>query len=211
MRQLLLSAKGRLNQTIAIHYVLNPFTFTRCVLLSLPLLCLFLFTGCMKQDLKAPIAEANAAGKVLQSEGEFRTYYSGIDRQTLWELQQARAATAKYQRIENAIRDGYEDINVVLPNMGYHYMKTEYVDATFEIRHPEILVYNKMEDGSFQLVAVEYAVPLDLSATAPEGFTGSSDVWTRSTDFGLWLLHAWVWYNNPAGVFSPTNPLVHVD
>lgn len=49
------------------------------------------------------------------------------------------------------------------------------VDATFDLRHPEILVYNKRADGSFYLPAVEYAVPLDLAATAPEGFSGSTD------------------------------------
>jgi hypothetical protein len=49
-----------------------------------------------------------------------------------------------------------------------------------------------------------------LTATAPEGFTGSSDEWDHNTDFGLWLLHAWVWKNNPDGVFNPTNPRVQV-
>jgi len=72
-------------------------------------------------------------------------------------------------------------------------------------------VYNKNEDGSFQLVAAEYAVPIDISPNKPpEGFTGTGDVWDRNTGFGLWLLHAWVWKNNPDGVFNPTNPLVHL-
>jgi len=43
-------------------------------------------------------------------------------------------------------------------------------------------VYNKNEDGSFQLVAAEYAVPIDISPNkAPEGFTGTGDVWDRNT------------------------------
>jgi hypothetical protein len=45
---------------------------------------------------------------------------------------------------------------------------------------------------------------------APKGFTGTDDVWERNTDFGLWLVHAWVWKNNPDGTFNPTNPLVTV-
>ena len=97
------------------------------------------------------------------------------------------------------------------PNMGHHYMKPALVDATFEIRKPEILVYNKNHEGNFELVAVEYAVPIDQSPTvAPAGFTGSNDVWDRNTGFGLWLLHAWVWSYNPNGVFNPTNALVHL-
>lgn len=35
--------------------------------------------------------------------------------------------------------------------------------------------------------------------------------WDGNTGFGLWLLHAWVWDYNPAGVFSPMNPTVHLN
>jgi hypothetical protein len=136
--------------------------------------------------------------------------YTGLQATTLWELQQARAATARYRDIDNAIKDGYADINVVMPNMGHHFLKAAHLDGTFDMRKPEILVYNKLSDGSFVLVAVEYAVPIDLSPNnAPEGFTGGNDVWSKNTGFGLWLLHAWVWYHNPDGVFNPTNANVH--
>lgn len=169
-----------------------------------------LFLGCQKTGIKER-EESMKAAKETGATGEFRNWYSGIDPLTLWELQGARAATAKYKNIENAWRDGYIDINVILPNMGYHFMDTAAVDASIDLRHPEILVYNKAADGSFYLSAVEYAVPLNLSDTAPEGFSGSTDAWTHHDGFGLWLLHAWVWQYNPAGVFNPTNPDVHVN
>lgn len=174
------------------------------------LLVLFSTAGCQKAavgERDVPMKAAKEVGDV----GEFRTWYSGISGPTLMELQGARAASAKYKNIENAFRDGYEDINVILPNMGYHFLNPGLLDANFDPRKPEILVYNKADDGSFYLVAVEYAVPLDLSATAPAGFSGSADVWSPNTDFGLWLLHAWVWQYNPAGVFNPTNPDVHLN
>ena len=149
--------------------------------------------------------------KIMTDDAEFRTKYQGIQSQTLWELQQARSATAKYQHIENAFHDEYEDIGVVLPMMGYHFMRKKNVDVKFDVRNPELLVYNKNNAGKFVLVAVEYAVPLDLSPDGPpEGFTGSGDVWDRNTDFGLWTLHAWVWKFNPDGVFKPMNPNVIV-
>lgn len=131
---------------------------------------------------------------------------------TLWELQQARASTARYQRDTlNAKKDGYVNINVISPNMGWHFMKPSLVDGVFDFRNPEILVYNKNHDGLMELVAVEYAVPISLMPNdAPAGFTGDADVWNKNTGFGLWLLHAWVWYPNPSGVFNPTNPDVHV-
>jgi hypothetical protein len=37
-------------------------------------------------------------------------------------------------------------------------------------------------DGRFVLVAVEYAATSVTPDIAPEGFTGSADVWERNTD-----------------------------
>ena len=123
------------------------------------------------------------------------------------ELAEARQATVKYQDLGAALADGYVDINVVMANMGRHYMKQSLVDSRFEVDKPEILVYEP-QGGSMKLVALEYVVPLDSSATAPEGFTGSADAWDRNTTFQLWTVHAWVHRENPSGVFNPTNPLV---
>jgi hypothetical protein len=134
--------------------------------------------------------------------------YTGLPPQTVWELQQARAGTARYRNIDNAIRDGYVDIAVDVEHMGHHFMKTSIVDATFDIRQPEILVYNKDHDGRQVLVAVEYAIP--LTNPKPEGFTGPTDDWKGDSGFPFWLLHAWVWAYNPEGVFNWTNPTVHL-
>jgi hypothetical protein len=172
----------------------------------LSLLMLSAITISCKKETEEVIAETPAQAslsKVFNLKD-----YPGLPSQTAWELQQARAATAKYQNIKNALKDGYVDINVVAPNMGHHYMNPALVDGNFEITKPEILVYNKDQQGNFELVAVEYAVPIDLRR--PEGFSGALDVWDGNSPFPLWLLHAWVWKYNPLGVFNPTNPLVHL-
>lgn len=143
------------------------------------------------------------------TDGNILNMYTGLSSQTIWELQQVRAATARYRDINNAIKDGYSNINVDIPNMGHHFMKVSLVDGTFDMRHPEILVYNGLETGNPELVAVEYAVP--LSFPMPEGFTGSDDVWTAVPGPNIWGLHAWVWKYNPAGVFNWTNPTVDLD
>lgn len=135
--------------------------------------------------------------------------YTGLLPETVWELQQAKIATAKYNNFDNAINDGYVDINVIVPEMGYHYLKAEHLNATFDYDKPEILVYNREENGRMKLVAVEYAVPISESPNAPSGFTGTNDVWSVYQGV-LWTLHAWVWEYNPDGVFNPTNPLVHL-
>lgn len=183
-------------------------TMNRSLMLCSILLVGILFSSCTKEDVSAPADEIQVS-KAENSDATVLDGYTGLSTQTMWELQQARAATARYRNIENARKDGYGDISVVVPQMGHHFMKLDNLDDKFDYRKPEILVYNKHEDGDYELVAVEYAIPLELSANAPAGFTGNADVWDRNTGFGLWLLHAWVWSFNPSGVFNPTNPSVH--
>jgi len=128
------------------------------------------------------------------------------------ELAAARAGTAKYHNIAQAEADGYVNINVFVSGQGFHYLNPapDVLDAKFEADKPEILVYAPVpHENSLRLVAVEYAVPISLSPNGPpEGFTGDDDVWDRNEEFGLWTLHAWVWLNNPDGMFAEFSPRV---
>jgi len=179
------------------------------VYFALLILIGILFTACKKEDANTPAENAQTVNSAaVKAEGDFLSNY-GLSLQTTWELQQARAATARYRDINNAIKDGYSNISVDVPNMGHHFMKASLVDGTFDIRHPEILVYNGLDTGNPELVAVEYALP--LAGPKPEGFTGSADVWNGTSGFPLWLVHAWVWKYNPDGVFNWTNPTVDLD
>jgi hypothetical protein len=164
--------------------------------------------GCGSPE-DAPTAPAGSAIPATLS----ATPHHGIYRQPhgplpVAELQRARRATARYHDIRNAVADGYVDIDVVIPNMGRHFLKVSLLDAKFDAERPELLVYSPHEHGRMELVAVEYAVPLDLSAAAPDGFQGAADEWFADHRFGLWTLHAWTWKDNPDGVFSPTNTRV---
>jgi len=175
----------------------------------------FLFTACKKYEANKPQTDniEQVTNKNGKPDAELFSNYSGLDPQTLLELQQVRAATAKYQNIDHAFGDSYVDIGLVMPNMGYHFLKAELVSPVFDMKKPAILVYNKKNNGKFELVAVEYAVPIDPQSTntPPEGFTGNDDEWDFNTlDTGWWTLHAWVWKDNPDGVFKPMNPLVIV-
>jgi hypothetical protein len=186
---------------------------------ALPFCLLMLFSflfGCKKESMQTPAEEIQSKGSLAKStnslaaksEGNVISDYTNLSKETIWELQQVRAATARYEKIDNAMKDGYADIAVDVEGMGHHFMKTSIVDGIFDIREPEILVYNKNAGGAQELVAVEYAVPLTFPK--PEGFTGSADVWNGTSGFPLWLLHAWVWSYNPDGVFNWTNPTVHL-
>ena len=130
-----------------------------------------------------------------------------LPRETQREIARARRATARYHDLSRAIADGYVDINVFIPNQGFHYLKSAILDAQFDPERPELLVYAQdLCEGRMRLVAVEYAVPISLSPNAPpEGFTGNADGWHRNEQFGLWTLHAWIWFRNPDGVFAEYN------
>jgi hypothetical protein len=119
-----------------------------------------------------------------------------------------REATAPFQSPIRAMASGYVDIKVFVSGQGFHYLNPQLLDATFDPDHPELLVYSPDTAGVPHLVAVEYAVPLDLSPNPPEGFPGDDDVWERNETFGIWTLHAWAWRDNPSGFFADTNPLV---
>ena len=128
---------------------------------------------------------------------------------TRQELAQARAATARYHDIAQAIADGYVNIDVFVPGQGFHYLNPSLLDGAFEPDKPELLVYAATpQEDRLRLVAVEYAVPVSLSAAAPEGFSGEADVWDRNEEFGLWTLHTWAWLKNPNGMFAEVNPRV---
>jgi hypothetical protein len=121
------------------------------------------------------------------------------------ELAAARAGTARYQRVENAVADGYVDIGLCVPGQGCHFLNASLIDAEFDPAKPEILMYSP-EGDRMRLVGLEYAVP--LTEAKPEGFTGEADDWHANGAFGLWLLHVWTWRNNPDGMFEDSNPLV---
>jgi hypothetical protein len=128
---------------------------------------------------------------------------------TLQELATARAATAKYHDVNRAIADGYINVNDYEEGEGFHFVKPPLIDGTFSPDEPEILLYAPVpNENRLELVAVEYAVPLALSPTAPAGFAGDADTWRVNDEHGVWEMTAWVWLHNSNGMFAHTNPRV---
>src|SRR4030095_13591706 len=86
-----------------------------------------LFIGFIMTGGKKEISNAEAATEEIQSKSSSEKgsngfgNYTGLDLQTVSELQQAKIATAKYNDFGQAIADGYVDINVIVPEMGYHF------------------------------------------------------------------------------------------
>jgi len=141
-----------------------------------------------------------------------------------------RQATAPYHDIEVAKDAGYTTelalfgtsttciANGATGAMGIHMVGA--VDTTLDEAHPEALLYEKRNDGSFKLTGVEYILPIG-STPPPAGtkpprlFDQDMNVTDATAFFGtptfLWTLHVWVWKPNPAGLFETWNTRVTCD
>ena len=119
----------------------------------------------------------------------------------------ARKATARFHRVEQAEAEGYINLNFCEEGEGCHWLNPSLLDGEFDATKPEILLYIQDGDG-WRLVGVEYVVPLSLSpGVTPEGFAGDSDTWRENSEgVGLWELTAWIWLQNPNGMFEQHNP-----
>ncbi len=146
----------------------------------------------------------------------------------------ARLATAKYAtNLRRAKADGYGIITRMIPNMGWHFMNPNV--SGFDVTKPPILVYEHRGDR-WQLGALEW-VFTSMPSTPPlpgaqYGVFGAACHYVDGTfvfqenqalcpsvspqtgaAFNFWhprliTLHFWVWYPNPEGFYSGTNPLV---
>ena len=123
------------------------------------------------------------------------------------ELALARNATAKYHDFDRADADDYEFLACV-PGEGREYVNWSIVDCNFDIEHPEALHYVQEPNG-LKLVGVEYVIPVECTAIAPEGFTGDEDEWEFMAEgLPIWALRAAIWLPNREGMFEEHNPRI---
>jgi hypothetical protein len=136
-------------------------------------------------------------------------------------LAEVRAAVAPYHRVEaaqDAEWDFVEGLDHCFDNpgvggMGYHLINTDLLDAEVDPRQPEALVYVPDRHGRLHLAAVEWIVPADAwaatGATEPPMLLGQH--FHLNDTLGVWVLHAWIFRHNPAGMFEDWNPRVSCD
>ena len=145
------------------------------------------------------------------------------------ELAQVRAATARFHRVEEAVASGYELgwVNgagnrivagcISSPTagaMGYHYFHPGLMaDNAVNALEPEVLVYAPAADGGLKLGAVEWVVR--SAQSNPPGVSQPPSVLGMPMHIlvpppgpAFYITHAWVWTNNPAGMFADFNPEV---
>ena len=132
------------------------------------------------------------------------------------QLAQVRAATAPFHNTETAKAAGYSFVpgldscfdNPGVGGMGFHLIKG--VDLTVNALEPEAMVYAPGPNGQLQLDAVEYIVPAadwdKAGHTQPPSVLGQS--FHLDAALGVYILHAWIWRENPSGMFEDWNPKV---
>lgn len=136
------------------------------------------------------------------------------------ELAQVRAVTAKFQRVEAAQAAGYDLVpgldhcfdNPGVGGMGIHYINVDLLDLALDLRKPEAMVYVPGPQGRLRLGAVEYIVPAetwDAEYDHPPMMLGQHLHLNEA--LGVYVLHAWIWVRNPAGIFEDWNPNVSCD
>ena len=93
--------------------------------------------------------------------------------------------------------------------MGFHYGNVGLIDGSVQVDQPELLLYEPEKNGRLRLVAVEYIIPYTLHSrdAAPPVLFGQE--FKQNDTFQLWGLHAWVWKENPSGMFADWNPRVN--
>jgi hypothetical protein len=135
---------------------------------------------------------------------------SGLGEEIDRDVAKARAATARFRNAEAAIAAGYPANAHCVENqpegaMGLHYQNDRLMDTTLDVEKPEVLVYEKMGDGSVRLNGVEYLVPIaQWKSDEPPTLMGQP--LKRANGLGIWYLHAWIWKPSPSGLFANWNP-----
>lgn len=130
------------------------------------------------------------------------------------DLAALRVATAKFQRFESRTSGGYTEqpqppgcfvaSNPAEGAMGYHYMDPTRI-GTLDVTEPQLLIYEPEKNGQMKLVGVEYIFPGNPTDTPPRLFDQD---FVYNTEFSVWTLHAWVWRQNPSGIFNSWNTKV---
>lgn len=146
-----------------------------------------------------------------------------------------RRATAKYQAVREAQRDGFKRFaGGEAALVGEHWFRPDLVDAPLDLSRPSTLMYATL-GGERRLIGVAYTAYQRPGTPMPEGFAGTDDHWhvhdipelaralTEDRPLLRWLVnrriergrigpgegrtqlvmvHAWLWLDNPDGMFA---------
>ena len=143
------------------------------------------------------------------------------------DLKAVRDGLEQYQDPMAAVRDGYlstvaciafpqgasEGTMAYVPGgMGVHFINMSLVGPTLDPTKPQVLIYEPVGE-ELRLVAAEWFMPAQLVGDTKPSILGHELQGPMEGHEPLMPaslhhldLHVWLWMDNPAGMFSPTNP-----
>ncbi len=171
-------------------------------------------------------AAAKAAARAMPGH-DMAVHEAGLED----DLARVRAATARFHDLDAALEAGYElgwvngsGIRIItgcvfhptLGAMGYHYFHPGLMsELAVDPLEPEALVYAPGENGKLKLAAVEWVVrgpnsnpPGVTPPPIPTVLGMEMHILVPPPGPAFYLMHAWVWKPNPAGMFADWNPEV---
>jgi hypothetical protein len=135
------------------------------------------------------------------------------------DLATIREASARFQRIEEAIEAGFEPVGSCVASpaggMGIHYIHWgRYGNGVVDPALPEMLLYEPQQNGRMRLVGVEFAINADAwgqpdaPVIAGQAFDPPNPAHPSPLVQTSYTLHVWSWLENPNGMFAHFNPRV---
>jgi len=168
-----------------------------------------ILTGCGDRT----VTESAAARQLRTPVGA--TLQRGLGPEAEKDLATLRRVTAAFHDFDAAFHAGWKaEITPCMTDpagsggMGFHYGREDLFDGTAQVDKPELLLYEPEKDGRLQLVAVEYIIPYAFHSREADAPVLFGQQFQRNDTFQLWGLHAWVWKENPSGIFANWNPRV---
>lgn len=145
------------------------------------------------------------------------------DREIQGQLVALRQATVSFQRFEQA-REAGHGVLVTHPTtgasclahptdggMGRHYLNPDLVDGQVSVTEPEVVLYEPLPGGRLRLVGFEYIIPYAIRGPEETPPTLFGQDFLHNPTFELWMLHVYLWKNNPAGMFATWNRRITCD
>ena len=152
--------------------------------------------------------------------GRARTPDDGATRRF---AEEARAATQRYRSQSIATAEGYRRVGTDFPSMGEHWVNLAQVMAdSFTPARPSVLTYVHV-NGTPRLAGVAYTALLEPDERPPdfaparghwhehngsiveESFLAGHHMSRTDGELRLSILHAWIWEENPDGLFVTDN------
>lgn len=129
-------------------------------------------------------------------------------------IEEVRELIQGYHDFDEAVSAGWEvDMSGCVEHpeeggMGHHFGRPEYIDGRTNHLEPQILLFEPLENGGFELLGVEYIIPFDILPSDSEPPPLFDQNYHQNHELNIWALHVWTERENPKGMFYDWNPNV---